>query len=101
MSGPLRPSARTVRAVAGRRPSSSPPHNARTARGGVGPARLTPHVLRVTATTLLLDAGAPSTSCQRQLAHSSPVTTQRYDHSAGLLNARGAYRLAGLLGGGT
>ncbi|WUI02831.1 tyrosine-type recombinase/integrase [Spirillospora sp. NBC_00431] len=68
--------------------------------GGVDPAGLTPHVLRATAATLLLDAGVPVEVVQQLLAHASPVTTQRYDRGTRRLDAHGTYRLAALLAGG-
>ncbi|MBE1536382.1 tyrosine-type recombinase/integrase [Actinomadura algeriensis] len=64
---------------------------------GIAPARLTPHVLRATAATLLLDAGIPVERVQQLLGHASPVTTQRYDRGATKLAGHAAYQLSGLL----
>ncbi|MFD0904504.1 tyrosine-type recombinase/integrase [Actinomadura sediminis] len=64
---------------------------------GIDVARLTPHVLRATAATLLLDAGAPVEQVQQLLGHASPVTTQRYDRGTARLAGHAAYRLTALL----
>jgi len=68
---------------------------------GVDPAGLTPHVLRATAITLLLDAGVPVEDVQAMVGHASPVTTQRYDRGTRRLDGHPAYRLASILAGGT
>ncbi|QFG22867.1 tyrosine-type recombinase/integrase [Actinomadura sp. WMMB 499] len=68
---------------------------------GVDHTRLTPHVLRATAATLLLDAGVPVDRVQAMLGHASPVTTQRYDRGEDRLDGHATYRLSSLLGGGT
>lgn len=69
--------------------------------GGVDAAGLTPHVLRATAATLLLDAGVPVELVQALLGHSSSVTTQGYDRGTRRLDGHAAYRLASILGGGS
>ncbi|QXJ27059.1 tyrosine-type recombinase/integrase (plasmid) [Actinomadura graeca] len=66
----------------------------------VDPAGLTPHVLRATAATLLLDAGVPVELVQDLLGHASPVTTQRYDRGTRRLDGHATYRLASILAGG-
>lgn len=68
---------------------------------GVDAAGLTPHVLRATAATLLLDAGVAVELVQELLGHRSPVTTQRYDRGTRRLDGHAAYRLASILGGGS
>lgn len=68
---------------------------------GLDPKGLTPHVLRATAATLLLDAGVPVERVQAMLGHASPVTTQRYDRGDQRLDGHATYRLSTLLGGGT
>lgn len=68
---------------------------------GIDPAKLTPHVLRATAATLLLDAGVPGELVQALLGHASLVTTQRYDRGTRKLDGHAAYRLASILGGGS
>ncbi|GAA3935695.1 hypothetical protein GCM10023085_16440 [Actinomadura viridis] len=74
----------------------------RTARAaGVDPTGLTPHVLRATAATLLLDAGTPVELVQALLGHASPVTTKRYDRGTRRLDGHATYRLAGILAGGS
>jgi integrase len=73
----------------------------RTARAAhVDPDGLTPHVLRATAATLLLDAAVPVELVQQLLGHASPVTTQRYDRGTRRLDGHASYRLASLLAGG-
>ncbi|QFG27146.1 site-specific integrase [Actinomadura sp. WMMB 499] len=67
----------------------------------VVPACLTPHVLRTTAATLLLDARVPVDRVQAMLGHASPVTTQRYDRGNHRLDGHATYRLTSLLSGGS
>ncbi|MFC9977847.1 tyrosine-type recombinase/integrase [Spirillospora sp. NPDC127200] len=64
---------------------------------GVDPKILTPHVLRATAATLLLDAGVPKDKVQQMLKHASQTTTERYDRGQARLGGHAAYRLAGIL----
>ena len=45
--------------------------------------RVTPHVLRHTLATLLLNQGAPIAAVQSILGHASPTTTQLYVHLSG------------------
>ena len=46
-------------------------------------ARVTPHVLRHTLATLLLNQDAPIAAVQSILGHASPTTTQLYVHLSG------------------
>lgn len=55
---------------------------------------LTVHDLRHGAVTCSLEAGEPLHRVQQLARHSSPVTTQRYDHSRDRLDASAAYGLA-------
>jgi integrase/recombinase XerD len=68
---------------------------------GVDQAGLTPHVMRATAATLLLDAGVAVELVQALLGHRSPVTTQRYDRGTRALDGHAAYRLSSILSGGS
>ncbi|MEV0169121.1 tyrosine-type recombinase/integrase, partial [Nonomuraea fuscirosea] len=68
---------------------------ARAARLDLG--KLTPHMLRATAATLLRAAGVPVEVVQELLGHASPVTTQRYDRGQSILDGHAAYRLTDLL----
>lgn len=63
------------------------------------PFRISPHVLRHTAATLALDAGAPLRDVQVQLGHSRPDTTARYDRARRDLDNAAADALAALVGG--
>ncbi len=58
-------------------------------------ARLSPHSMRHTCATLLLDGGAPLHAVQGFLGHRSPETTGRYDRSRGAL-ARSVAAQAGM-----
>ncbi|MFI6603816.1 tyrosine-type recombinase/integrase [Nonomuraea sp. NPDC050536] len=64
---------------------------------GLRADRITPHMLRATAATLLLDADVPVDAVQELLGHTSPVTTQRYDRGQAQLDGHAAYRLTALL----
>ncbi|MFF5260058.1 tyrosine-type recombinase/integrase [Actinomadura viridis] len=64
----------------------------------VDPTGLTPHVLRATAATLLLDAGTPVELVQALLGHASPVTTKRYDRGTRKLDGHAAYPRSGTRG---
>ncbi|NUP40914.1 MAG: tyrosine-type recombinase/integrase [Streptomyces sp.] len=64
---------------------------------GLEVAKLTPHMLRATAATLLLAIGVPVEDVQKLLGHASPVTTQRYDRGETQLDEHAVHRLADLL----
>jgi hypothetical protein len=64
---------------------------------GLDLAKLTPHMLRATAATLLRAIGVPIEDVQQLLGHASPVTTQRYDRGQTVLDGHAAYRLTDLL----
>ncbi|MER6579139.1 tyrosine-type recombinase/integrase, partial [Nonomuraea sp. NPDC001023] len=64
---------------------------------GLDVAKLTPHMLRATAATLLLAMGVPVEKVQALLGHASPVTTQRYDRGETQLDGHAVHRLAQLL----
>ncbi|MFB4289806.1 tyrosine-type recombinase/integrase [Nonomuraea sp. ATR24] len=66
---------------------------------GLDIAKLTPHMLRATAATLLRAAGVAVEDVQELLGHASPVTTQRYDRGQSALDGHAAYRLTDLLTG--
>jgi YD repeat-containing protein len=57
-------------------------------------ARLSPHSLRHTAITELLDAGMPLRDVQDFAGHADPRTTRRYDRGRNSLDRHGAYTLA-------
>jgi integrase/recombinase XerD len=63
-------------------------------------ARLTPHVGRATAATLLRGQGLPIDKVQELLGHASPLTTQRYDRGGALMDGHAGYDLATLTGWG-
>ncbi len=58
-------------------------------------AKLSPHSLRHTCVTLMLDGGAPLHVVQAFVGHASPETTGRYDRARGALT-RSAAALAGM-----
>jgi len=68
---------------------------------GIDASRLTPHVMRTTAATMLLDAGVPLRDVQDHLGHRRPDTTRRYDRGGRKLDGHPAYRMAALLSGGS
>lgn len=65
-------------------------------RAGLG--HLHPHVLRHTAATLALDAGAALDRVQALLGHADPRTTMRYAAARERLDTSAAYDVARLLG---
>lgn len=60
-----------------------------------------PHMLRVTAITGALDAGASLRDVQDFARHSDPRTTRRYDRSRGALDRHASYTIARWLDTGT
>lgn len=64
---------------------------------GLDVAKLTPHMLRATAATLLRAAGVAIEDIQELLGHASPDTTQRYDRGQTALDGHAAYRLTDML----
>jgi len=58
--------------------------------------RVSPHSLRHTHITEVLEAGAPLHQVQDSVGHSDPRTTQRYNHSRGRLEHSSAYVAARL-----
>lgn len=58
---------------------------------------LTPHMLRVTAVTMALDAGVSLRDVQDLARHSDPKTTRRYDRDRGALDRHASYALAGVV----
>lgn len=63
------------------------------------PVDVSPHVLRHTAATLALDAGAPLRDVQVQLGHARPDTTARYDRARRDLDNAAQRALAELVDG--
>jgi site-specific recombinase XerD len=63
-----------------------------------GLSHLHPHVLRHTAATLALDAGAPLDRVQALLGHADPRTTMRYAAARERLETSAAFDVARLLG---
>lgn len=57
--------------------------------------RFTPHSLRHTCTTQLLDAGRSLRDVQVFMGHASPTTTTRYDLGRNQLDQSPAYTLSG------
>ncbi|MGX4695469.1 tyrosine-type recombinase/integrase [Streptomyces sp. JNUCC 63] len=64
-----------------------------------GAAQLSPHSLRHTAATLLLDKGVPLARVQQLLGHKDPRTTQRYNRKKDDLPKSAGYELGMLLAG--
>jgi site-specific recombinase XerD len=64
----------------------------------VGLANVHPHLLRHTAASLALDAGAPLDRVQSLLGHADPRTTMRYAAARDRLDTSAAYDVARLLG---
>jgi site-specific recombinase XerD len=60
--------------------------------------RVSPHSLRHTAITQLLDEGVPIRDVQVFAGHADPKTTIRYDHDRVNLDRSPAYRLSGIFG---
>jgi len=61
--------------------------------------RISPHSLRHTSATLMLDAGAPLHKVQDALGNAEPRTTRRYDRARGSLDDHASYALEGYLAG--
>lgn len=66
-------------------------------RVGLGDLELSPHSMRATSITLLLDAGASLRDAQDHARHADPRTTRGYDRARGNLDRAGTYRLAAFL----
>jgi len=66
-------------------------------RAGLGDLALSPHSMRATSITLLLDAGASLRDAQDHARHADPRTTRGYDRARGSLDRAGTYRLAAFL----
>lgn len=64
---------------------------------GIGVA-ITPHGLRHTCATQMLDEEVPLRDVQVFLGHRSPTTTQRYDRGRNNLDCSPAYRINGIFG---
>ncbi|ONH59732.1 hypothetical protein CcI49_17175 [Frankia sp. CcI49] len=67
-------------------------------RAGLPQTRLSPHSLRATAVTLLLDSGASLRDAQDFARHADPRTTRGYDRARGNLDRHGTYALSAFLG---
>jgi len=63
--------------------------------------RLSPHVLRHSYASDLLDDGVPVRDVQYAMGHADPRTTERYDHSSLNLDRHPTYRRAAQLSRGT
>ncbi len=66
--------------------------------GATAGVQLHPHLLRHSAATAALDAGAPLDRVQALLGHASPATTMRYAQARDRLTNSAAYDLARYLG---
>lgn len=66
-------------------------------QAGLPQTRLSPHSLRATAVTLLLDSGASLRDAQDFARHADPRTTRGYDRARGNLDRAGTYRLSAFL----
>lgn len=60
--------------------------------------KISPHWLRHTCITQLLDEGVPIRDVQVFVGHADPKTTIRYDHGRDNLDRSPAYRLSGIFG---
>ncbi len=68
-------------------------------RAGLPQTRLSPHSMRATAITLLLDAGVSLRDVQDFARHEDPRTTRGYDRARGNLDRAGTYALSAFLDG--
>lgn len=64
-----------------------------TAAGITGADRISPHSLRHSYATALLDQGVPLADVQDAMGHADPRTTRRYDRLAGALHRSPSYRM--------
>ena len=63
-------------------------------------ARITPHVLRHSFVSNMLDAGVPLRTVQIAARHADPSTTAAYDTARQQLDNHGVHILSAYLGGG-
>lgn len=70
----------------------------RTRRDAGIEKKISPHWLRHTCITQLLDEGVPIRDVQVFVGHADPKTTIRYDHGRDNLDRSPAYRLSGIFG---
>ncbi|MEW2608589.1 tyrosine-type recombinase/integrase [Streptomyces sp. NPDC047916] len=68
-----------------------------TAAGIDSANRISPHSLRHSYATALLDQGVPLADVQDAMGHADPRTTRRYDRHAGALHRSPSYRMADAL----
>ncbi|MFF0408740.1 tyrosine-type recombinase/integrase [[Kitasatospora] papulosa] len=68
-----------------------------TAAGIESADRISPHSLRHSYATALLDQGVPLADVQDAMGHADPRTTRRYDRHAGALHRSPSYRMADAL----